>query len=362
MQEKILTSKNIVATKHSDHYIIDTLVASNIGPIHAYSLNLLTRQAITFRQSNDSQHVNVRLNCPLSWFLDNPQMCKIQEKLQEEGKELRLICNDKKFPFEKKQLELVDISSKRMAKHLPKSTRIYLETEEEFIKRMYSLGDLIANIMMESARNKEIIIFAIQELTTDKLGYDSFMAGVHSNNRENISCARDVKAITPYVPALLYDNDQLEYLNEEISFNWDKNFNDFEKDLVSIIRGNSNSTFIGQLFVGYFRSLSCDTIISAVIYHGDFSMINQESHETLPLMTKIANLCQDYSMVIAGDFNRKIDHQDDMQLLGAINDTKNIYTAFHSTEPGLQLHDTLDAIFAPKNYPHLFERKSMDKF
>lgn len=356
---------DLVALKQSDHNFLDTLVDTNIGKLHIYSLNLLTRQCINFRQTNIYDAVNARLNFPISWFHGTKNEALVLAKLQQEGKTMRFIEKTMSHPFEKQQLELIDISTGNPSRTLPSTIKMYIETEEEYFKRIFKLGVFVSEKMTAAIRIGETVIFAIQELQSDINSINAFMMGVnfHKNNTTSCYCIRP-KEDSVYMTGLLYDKKQLLPLSGNIVY--DEKIKKFENDFAKLLRGAQSTGHFAYLVTAAFKDLITEKIICASSVHADFGMVNQDIHQQ-NLMSKIAAMSQEYGIVIAGDFNRKIQHETEIHSLykKILDESIEIKFMAKSTKPGLQLHDTMDAIFTPVIYPDIqrsLQHKLMTSF
>lgn len=344
--------KHVVSNKHSDHELLDIVAATNIGLVRAFSLNLLTRQCLVFRQSNEKNDVTVRINCPISWFRNSKNQEKLLMELKKENMTLREVVSIPGVTSGKRQLELIDLKTNKASTRLPNFQDFYLETKEEYYKRISHVGMLMGKKIQEATKSGEKVIFSVQELQSDDYSMLAFMFGVNSNenNHLKIICKRP-KEETSYMNALLYDDRQFMPL-DNFSVYGDR-IKKFEKDFASMVRGEGNNVGdVANLFTVVFEDIHDQKILCAVSVHGDFLMMNQDIHE-YDLFDKISDIAQKYGIIIAGDFNKKIKNEFEFKFFNNKLSSKerDIKSMLKSTEKGLQLHDTLDAIFVPRGYP-----------
>jgi hypothetical protein len=347
-----LTTASIITTKHSDHDLIDKCITTKLGnKLHVYSLNLLTRQCVTFRQAHHTEAVIVRLNCPLAWYLEHPAKNIVLEQLQKEGKSLRQI--QELAVSGKRQLELIDLVSDKPTHELPSITKLYLETEQEFTARMYRLGLLLGDTIHTASEREEIVICAIQELQNGHNPFQAFMTGINANQRHYIKCSQfTARETDTCIPVILYNCKQLEPLDLAKNVKYRIKIDAFKREFSALIREGHSSDNIGQLLIVGFQHVVSKRVILATSLHGDFVMFNQPCHTTSKLMTKIATLAEKYGIVIAGDFNHKINDVVTMHSLAqSITASGHGAAALQSTLIGLQLYDTLDAIVVPYTFP-----------
>ncbi len=324
-------------TKESltDHELVDNSFSTSIGVVHAYSYNLLTRKCMTFRPAQTGGELNVRLNCPLSWIM-NSKLQDINQELLQYGVRLRKAANPKLFV--KEELELVDCATQLRAHVLP-IDKLYLETEEEYSKRLSSLGALIGQKMQAATLKQEMVFFALQELHHDDSSVDTLMnaiqlhfnsgtAGIHYQKIVGSSC----------FPAVVYNKNILEPVSNA-------RVDAFTTEFTALIRGNGGTGSVRQLRVGAFKMQKHDEVFLVASFHADYATINRNKNEHL--LVELAELAQKYSVILGGDFNKKIESQSTFEGLEGTLSNESIQVRMKSTPPGLQLNDTLDAVFVP---------------
>lgn len=320
----------------SDHELVDNIFSTSFGVIHAYSYNLLTRQSITFGQTNPQNTISVRLNCPLSWIVNSQKLNNVNIELFKYGVRLRKIFNQKLLG--KEELELIDISTQQPSKILP-VTQIFLETESEFIKRLSLLGEFIGKKMQTDTSNNEIVIFSIQELHNNDLSIPTLIdainlhfkdgtAGIHYKKVEGSVC----------FTAILYNKCVLKPV-------YDKRIDEFTSEFSSLIRGNKDKTPVRHLCVCAFNKINNDEVFLAASFHADYVTMNQSNKEKI--LFEISNLVQEYGVILGGDFNKKTDDYSTLYFIEKELSNENINVKMKSTPPGLQLSDTIDAVFLP---------------
>ncbi len=358
------TKSDLVTPMKSDHNMLDVLVDTNVGALHIYSLNLLTRQCVTFRQSREHDEVNVRLNFPISWLLNTKREALVSDKLQKEGKALRPIEKMISLLSGKKQLELIDISTGHPSRELPSPTRIYVETEEEYFERIRDLGMLVGQKMHVAIRAGERVIFALQELRNDVNSMKAFITGVNLNKDKFIQCYYEERDDdSACMPALLYDSRQLLPLDRHSIYA--EKIIKFERDFAKLLRGSEGTGNFADFIAVPFKDLMTEKIICAASIHADFATINKEAR--YDVMVKMADISREYCIIIAGDFNRKVQSELEIKLLHEAVSSRNTRMEFiaQPTNYGLQLHDTLDAIFSPAIYPamdNLLSKRLINSF
>ncbi|HIF0233143.1 TPA: hypothetical protein ACXYK5_003090 [Legionella pneumophila] len=319
----------------TDHELVDNLFSTSLGVVHAYSYNLLTRKCMTFRPAQTGGELNVRLNCPLSWIM-NSKLQDINQELLTYGVRLRKAANPKLFV--KEELELVDCATQLRAQALP-IDKLYLETEEEYTKRLSSLGALIGQKMQAATLKQEVVFFALQELHHDDSSVDTLMNAIHLHFNSGTAGIHYQKiAGSSCFPAVVYNKNILEPVS-------DASVDAFTTEFTALIRGNGGTGSVRQLSVGAFKMQDHSDVFLVASFHADYATINQNKNEHL--LVELAELAQKYSVILGGDFNKKIENQSAFEgLEGALSD-ENIQVRMKSTPPGLQLNDTLDAVFVP---------------
>jgi hypothetical protein len=348
--EEELKAEDIVRTKHSDHHMTDVLIKTDLGLIHAYSLNLLHRQYIFFAQQEPLDNIYVRINCPLSWFNQhaNANIALLYKGLELYGKTVRPL--PEAIAHSKQQLELIDIDTQLPTKTLPEDLKgfFHLESEEEFLARMFRLGELVGRTMMNSIQNNQITICCIQELENDPEinAAEAFRKGLRCHGHANFFIRRDLNDNSLFVPAIVFNKDQLQVIDHQ------KINKCFKLEMTKLIQGDRDIESIGSLYTETFKLAASDHegIFLVASYHGDFSAINQPAHQSLQIMKKLVDLVKQHGAILAGDFNLKINTPHESQSLGESIKASDCGAVFKPTEPKLQLHDTLDAILVPTNY------------
>ncbi|MBN9232041.1 MAG: hypothetical protein J0I93_14520 [Legionella sp.] len=319
----------------TDHELVDNRFSTSLGVVHAYSYNLLTRKCMTFRPAQTGGELNVRLNCPLSWIM-NSKLQDINQELLKYGVRLRKAANPKLFV--KEELELVDCATQLRAQGLP-IDKLYLETEEEYTKRLSSLGALIGQKMQAATLKQEVVFFALQELHHDDSSVDTLMDAIHLHFNSGTAGIHYQKiAGSSCFPAIVYNKNLLEPVS-------DLRVNEFIAEFTGLIRGTGGQGSVRQLSVCAFKKKNQDEVFLAASYHADYATINQNKNEHL--MLDIAQLAQKYCVIMGGDFNKKIENPSAFELLEGGLSNENLQVRMKSTPPGLQLNDTIDAVFVP---------------
>lgn len=334
----MLTSENLVKKRYTDHHIVIQDAQTSLGNLRVFSLNILTRQCVVFFNSPLSTEKLVRLNLPLSWFLTHAKYTSAQLLLEQYGRTLKLLVQP--HAGVKQQLTLATLDHLPQAQENFTLDNIFLETETEYAGRLRALSEFIGHELIKAQQENYIPIFLLQELPTSLTSLTIFLSDL-KNIAPHIACYYETSP-KAFMPAILYDSSQLVLQKDRASLAL---INTVSETFKSIIKDASSSNYIGQFLLAAFKHRKSDQLLLINSAHIDFSIINQDSHHTLELMQKLANLAVQHHMILGGDFNRKINIEELAQLEQF--NFVNCKAAFKSTEPGLQLHDTLDGLFIP---------------
>lgn len=337
----MLTSEDLVSQRYTDHHLVMQTAQTTLGSVQVFALNLLTRQCVVFYKSPLSKEKLVRLNLPLPWFLTHPKYASAQLQLQQYDRILELMIEPN--ASRKQQLTLARLNQNTQENLPLPLENIFLETEAEYGLRLRKLAEFIAQKMLATKTNGYLPIFLLQEVPTQAEALRVFLACLQECD-SNIANYYVQISSKPFMPVILYDKTRLFLQKDAQTLAL---VNAASEHFIEIIKASSESSYIGQFALAAFNSHATREQILINSAHIDFGMINQTTHHnTLHLMQQLAQLVQQHKMILGGDFNRKIASQTLQQL--SHFSFPGCVTAFKSTEPGLQLHDTLDGIFIPE--------------
>lgn len=339
-----LNKATLVADQATDHQLVKAKIKTTHGTtLSIFSLNLLMRKSISF--SLIQGKVSVILNFPIQWFNDNHCIYLVNEQLIQYKKFLKLM-GDRTSP-KTLQLAMLDRDTNLPSTSLPVNeknqlvTHISLETDLCFYKRLFSLGLFVGQTMYSASQKGEEPIFAVQELQNHPEAFSNFMNGVRQANNWCSNIMSDSEVNHHYhQPAILFNNQILEALPID---------NNFKSELAAIIQGQSKSD-IGQCHAIALRIRENDYIIKIASIHINFSVINQHICDAeYNIMQDLEVLATQHNIILAGDFNKKIESVDEIECLTKKSIAANKASAFKSTPPNLQLHDTIDGILLPSD-------------
>lgn len=339
-----LTKATLVTNQATDHQLAKAKIKTNLGTtLSIFSLNLLMKKGISF--SLNQGKVSVILNFPLQWFNDHHCIYLVNEQLIRYKKFLKL-TGDRASP---KTLQLImeDSDTNLPSTSLPVNekdqivTHISLESDLCFYKRLFSLGIFVGQTMYSASKKGEEPIFAVQELQNHPEAFCHFMNGVREAHDWCSTIICDYQANHHYhQPAILFNNQMLEALPMDDMF---------KTALTATIRGQSTSD-IGQCHAITLRMRENSYHIKIASIHINFSVINQHICDAENnIMQELEELASQHNIILAGDFNKKIASEDEIECLRKKSIAANKTSTFKSTPPTLQLHDTIDGILLPSD-------------
>ncbi|MHB1220509.1 MAG: hypothetical protein ACYC0J_00735 [Gammaproteobacteria bacterium] len=339
---RVLTEESLITSESTDHRLLKATIDTSIGTkLSIFSLNLLIRKSIIFSLNNQGV-VSARLNFPMQWFIDHNYIYLVNEQLFGQDKSLELVGD----PTRSKtlQLKMIDSDTGQPSTTLPIDNQAHpikhipLETKHAYYTRLYFLGYFVGQTMYSSRTNNEMPIFTVQELQNHPDAFSHFMNGVRSRCPNTI-CESEA-TYSHHQPAILFNGDDvLEALPIE---------DDFKADLTTLVQGELPS-YIGQFHAVTLRMKKNNVAIKIASIHTDFLAINKHLCDQ-DIMEKLDELATKHNIILAGDFNKKIDSVNDITRLQEKSAAANKASIFKSTQPNLQLHDTIDGILAPSLY------------